>query len=62
LNIYSVLGQEVATLLNNEAMEEGEHEIQFDASKLTSGVYFYRITASSNQRNFVEVKKIMLMK
>jgi len=43
-------------------MDEGEHEVQFDASKLSSGVYFYRITASSNQRNFVEVKKMMLLK
>ncbi|MBS4029362.1 MAG: T9SS type A sorting domain-containing protein, partial [Ignavibacteriales bacterium] len=62
LKIYNILGQEVATLLNNEAMEEGAHEIQFDANALTSGVYFYRITASTNERNFVEVKKMVLMK
>jgi len=43
-------------------MEEGEHEIQFDAKGLTSGVYFYRITAFTNERNFVEVKKMVLMK
>jgi len=62
LKIYNILGQEVATLLNNEELESGQHEIQFDASKLSSGVYFYRIAASTNERNFVEVKKMVLMK
>jgi len=64
LKIYNILGQEVATLLNNEAMEEGEHEIQFDASKLTSGVYFYRLTSTSIENNTTTslVKKMVLMK
>jgi len=62
LKIYNILGQEVATLLNNEELESGQHEVQFDASSFSSGVYFYRITASTNERNFVEVKKMMLMK
>jgi len=63
LKIYNVLGQEVATLLNNEAMEEGEHEIQFDASRLTSGVYFYRINVERSGASFyTSVKKMMLMK
>ncbi|MBS4027792.1 MAG: T9SS type A sorting domain-containing protein, partial [Ignavibacteriales bacterium] len=62
LKINNVLGQEVATLLNNETLESGQHEVQFDASKLSSGVYFYRIAASNNERNFVEVKKMVLMK
>gem|GEM_PF-6592360 len=55
-------GQEVATLIHNRLMDEGMHEVQFDASKLSSGVYFYRISASSNERNFVEVEKMVLMK
>ncbi|MBS4028754.1 MAG: T9SS type A sorting domain-containing protein [Ignavibacteriales bacterium] len=58
LKIYNVLGQEVATLLNNETMEEGEHEIQFDASGIVSGMYFYRLTAGS----FVETRKMLLLK
>ncbi len=58
LKIYNVLGQEVATLLNNEQMEEGMHEVQFDASRLSSGVYYYRLQAGA----FTEVKKMVLMK
>ncbi|MBM4166225.1 MAG: T9SS type A sorting domain-containing protein, partial [Ignavibacteria bacterium] len=58
LKIYNVLGQEVATLLNNETMEEGMHEIQFDASGLSSGIYFYRLHAGT----FLETKKMILVK
>ncbi|MEK7263835.1 MAG: T9SS type A sorting domain-containing protein [Bacteroidota bacterium] len=58
LKIYDVLGREVATLLNNEQIEAGEHEIQFDANGLPSGVYFYRLSAGE----FSETKKLVLMK
>jgi len=58
LKIYNVLGQEVATLLNNEQLEEGEHEVQFDASGLTSGVYFYRINVNNGEFS----KKMILVK
>ncbi|TAK54353.1 MAG: T9SS type A sorting domain-containing protein, partial [Bacteroidetes bacterium] len=46
LKVFNILGQEVATLLNNEEMEEGDHEIIFDADELntlSSGVYFYHL-------------------
>ncbi len=46
LKVYNVLGQEVATLLNHETMEEGEQSVEFNASALSSGVYFYRILAT----------------
>ena len=54
LKVYDVLGREVATLLNNEQIEAGEHEIQFDANGLTSGMYFYRLNVDgkfSKRRN-----------
>ena len=42
LKIYDVLGNEVATLIN-ENVEAGKHTINFDASNLTSGMYIYKI-------------------
>lgn len=57
LKIYNVLGQEVMTLVN-KVMNAGYHTVNFDASNLTSGMYIYRIEAE----NFVQVKKMLLMK
>ncbi|MGD8778853.1 MAG: T9SS type A sorting domain-containing protein [Ignavibacteria bacterium] len=57
LKIYNILGEEVKTLVNT-VQQAGWHEINFDASKLTSGLYIYRIEA----QDFVEVKKMMLIK
>jgi hypothetical protein len=57
LKVYDVLGKEVATLLNEEKAA-GNYEVKFDASKLTSGVYFYSISTGSN----VITKKMMLLK
>ncbi len=57
LKIYNLLGQEVATLLNRE-QTAGTHEVSFDASKLSSGVYFYSLKAG----NFTSTKKMMLLK
>jgi hypothetical protein len=44
LTVYNVLGQEVATLLQNEEMNAGPQTLSFDASDLSSGVYYYSIT------------------
>lgn len=57
LKVYNVLGDEVATLVNGE-LTGGVHTVQFDASTLSSGVYFYTLTAG----NFTETKKMLLMK
>ena len=57
LKVYNVLGQEVATLFEG-VRQAGHYKAVFDASKLTSGVYFYRLSAN----NFVATKKLMLMK
>ena len=58
LKIYSINGQEVATLLSNSSVRAGETEMVFDASKLSSGVYFYSIQAG----NFKDTKKMILVK
>jgi hypothetical protein len=44
LKVFDVLGRELATLIN-EMLEPGKHTVTFDASTLSSGVYFYRLTS-----------------
>lgn len=58
LKVYNSLGKEVATLANNERAEVGTNEIKFDASTLSTGVYFYTLTSG----DFKETKKMMLIK
>ncbi len=57
LKIYNILGQEVATLVDEE-QKPGVYELKFDAGNLASGVYFYRLKAGG----FTAVKKMMLVK
>ncbi len=57
LKILNVIGNEVAVLLN-EKKEAGNYEVKFDASQLSSGVYFYKLEAG----NFSTTKKLILMK
>lgn len=57
LKVFDVLGNEVAIFVNEEK-PAGTYEINFDASKLSSGVYFYQLQAGS----FVETKKMLLLK
>ncbi len=58
LKVYDVLGNEVVSLVNEEK-PAGKHEVRFNASSsLTSGTYFYRLSAGS----FTEVKKMILVK
>lgn len=48
LSVHDILGREVATLVN-EKREAGRYEVEFNGSKLTSGVYFYRLVVSSSK-------------
>jgi len=57
LKVYDLLGKEIAILVNEEKMA-GIHKINFDASLLKSGTYFYKFQAG----NFVETKKMILLK
>ena len=57
LKIYDILGVEITTLIN-EVKPAGIYKINFDASSLPSGVYFYKL----NSGNFTETKKMMLLK
>ena len=57
LKIFNTLGQEIETLVNEEK-QGGTYEVNWNASNLQSGVYFYRLQTGS----FVETKKMILMK
>jgi hypothetical protein len=57
LKVYNVLGQEVATLVN-EVKEPGSYEVMFDAKGLASGVYLYRLTAGS----LTQTKRMVLLR
>ena len=57
IKVYNVLGREIATLVNEEK-PAGEYEVDFDASKCSSGIYFYKLQSG----NFTSVKKMILLK
>ncbi|TDI83749.1 MAG: T9SS type A sorting domain-containing protein [Caldithrix sp.] len=57
LKVYTLLGVEVATLVS-ENLPAGKHTIKFDASRLSSGVFFYKLQTSS----FVETRKMLLVR
>jgi len=43
LQVYDMLGREVATLVNNQSMTAGSHTVNFDGNGLASGIYIYRL-------------------
>ncbi len=57
LKVYDALGNEVAALVD-EFKPAGYYEVNFNASRLSSGIYFYKLTAG----NFSEVKKMTLLR
>jgi Secretion system C-terminal sorting domain len=62
LNVYDVLGRKVAELMNTN-MTTGLHTVNFNATRLASGVYFYKLEAKGmNGKIFTSVKKMMLTK
>ena len=50
LKVYDVLGNEIATLVNEEKLA-GSYEVEFDAMRLTSGIYFHQLRAKRGQRH-----------
>jgi hypothetical protein len=57
IKVYNVLGKEVATLVNEEK-PTGNYEVEFDATALPSGIYFYRFQTSS----YHDTKKMIILK
>jgi subtilisin-like proprotein convertase family protein len=65
LAVYDLLGREVSVLVD-ERMVAGVHEVKFDGNGLSSGVYFYRIQAgdpsAGSGRSFVQTRKLLLLR
>lgn len=57
LKVYDILGREITSLVNEEK-QPGRYKVEFDGSRLASGVYFYRLSTPK----FTSVKKLLLMK
>jgi hypothetical protein len=57
LKVYDILGREVATIVDKE-MTAGVYTVEIDGTRLSSGVYFYRLTSG----NFIDTKKMVLLK
>ncbi|HZW39865.1 MAG TPA: T9SS type A sorting domain-containing protein [Ignavibacteriaceae bacterium] len=57
IKVYDVLGKEIAQLIN-EKKNIGEYEVEFDGSRLSSGIYFYQIQAGE----YLQTRKMVLMK
>ena len=63
MKIYNSLGQEVA-LLKDEIASAGNYQVEFNSGHLSSGVYFYRLTAESvdGNKKYSSMKKMILLK
>jgi hypothetical protein len=61
LKIYDILGREVKSLING-LQQAGTHSINFNGSKMASGVYFYRLQINNNKGFYAETKKMLLIR
>ena len=61
IKLYDISGREVMTLVN-ETKASGYYTVQMNGNNLSSGMYFYRISAEGNGQNFVSTKKLILIK
>ena len=57
LTVYDVLGREIVTLVN-EQQQPGSYEVKWDATNVTSGIYFYQLKT----KDYVDTKKMILIK
>jgi hypothetical protein len=65
LKVYDLTGREVAALLEEALLDDGTHAVEFDASQLSTGVYFYRLgvrPVGEGEKPLSTVRKMMLIK
>jgi hypothetical protein len=62
LKIYDILGREVQTIVNEELKAGQVHSINFDGSRLASGVYFYKLESKSMSKIKSMIKKFVLVR
>lgn len=62
LSVYDMLGREVANLVNNNLQKSGFYSVDFNGANMTSGTYYYKITAQGKEEDFVMTKKMILIK
>lgn len=60
--VYDMLGREVKNLVSGESKQAGFYTVDFNASNLASGLYFYRMIANSQNNNFIFTKKMVIVK
>lgn len=58
LKVYDAVGRYITTLVNNELKTEGYYNVEFDASSMASGIYYYQLTAG----DFTDTKKMIMVK
>lgn len=61
LKVYNIMGQEIATLVDG-VQEAGSTSVDFNASSLPSGIYSYRMNASSGNISYITTRKMLLLK
>ena len=57
MQVFDILGREISTLVNKE-QPAGSTEVEFDGSRLASGIYFYKLSAG----DYTSIKKMLLLK
>ncbi|HMU44688.1 MAG TPA: T9SS type A sorting domain-containing protein, partial [Ignavibacteriaceae bacterium] len=64
IKIYDILGREIKTLVDNEEKVRWKYKVEFDATNIASGVYFYRMQVNpvSGAGSFTQTKKMVVLK
>jgi hypothetical protein len=58
IKVYDVTGREVASLINSEK-KAGVYTVNFDASRLSKGMFFYKLTASTKEKEYTQSGKML---